>query len=371
MKKSKVLVLSLFLLQFACEKKSDEMDYEWKSISINSDINLSSICMINENVGYVGGVARVDSTSTIIHFKIPNDNGYNLMLDENNENYYKDYTVKNPEKVKPRMYKTVDGGKTWQPISTPFYSGVKNMQFLNENIGFVTTMEEGVFKTNNGGVSWHLILPNLLLCNPYTYYEDPFKGVRFIDSQTGFAFAPHNNSGSLGILLKTTDGGIKWDCISLGDTGDKNNPYPNLFPYGVDRIITFNSNDTVYLEDQYDLWRSTDKGENWEIVADKGNYNYFNTPSIGYNSFARKKTSDGGNTWQEFEVKHPIGQIITYDNNKIFEWNGSNVIQLDEDLAKKEMTLELNEEITDIVFTTSNTGYLVGFHGMIMKYENE
>lgn len=58
----------------------------------------------------------------------------------------------------PTLRKTTDGGKSWKVINISPYSGSNwefiDIEFITDQIGFVTSMADDVFKTTNGGQSW-------------------------------------------------------------------------------------------------------------------------------------------------------------------------------------------------------------------------
>lgn len=99
------------------------------------------------------------------------------------------------------MIKSEDGGETWSEINTPEYS--RNIQFLNENVGYAGTVlweqddwENPQFlKTLDGGISWQPVSGTA-----------PFH---FLDENTGYYY--------LGGLHKTTDGGVNFENLTYNN----------------------------------------------------------------------------------------------------------------------------------------------------------
>ncbi|MBN8678543.1 MAG: T9SS type A sorting domain-containing protein [Chitinophagales bacterium] len=93
------------------------------------------------------------------------------------------------------IFKTTNGGSSWQVSSTP--GGSDNelvaIDFVNDQTGFVLSLSnQKLFKTTNGAASWTSIsLPTA------------FRNLQFFTTQTGIAEAPDG-------LFKTTDGGQNW-----------------------------------------------------------------------------------------------------------------------------------------------------------------
>jgi photosystem II stability/assembly factor-like uncharacterized protein len=98
------------------------------------------------------------------------------------------------------IYKTTNGGNSWfnQLISATnhFYS----IHFLNANTGFAASLGGAVFKTTNGGNSWQVILPN----TGFTLF-----GIQSISP--GICYAVGDNSR----IFKSTNEGTTWALQQL------------------------------------------------------------------------------------------------------------------------------------------------------------
>ncbi|HAD33643.1 MAG TPA: hypothetical protein DCF44_03970 [Chitinophagaceae bacterium] len=71
-----------------------------------------------------------------------------------------------------RISKTTDGGNTWNEINLVEDAAARQFEigFIDENHGFVGTMNSG-YETNNGGLTWKPI--NLgMACNKIRIYKD-------------------------------------------------------------------------------------------------------------------------------------------------------------------------------------------------------
>lgn len=94
------------------------------------------------------------------------------------------------------LQKSVDGGASWQPLTSPTTGDIYSIFFLNDTLGFLGCQGSS-WKTVNGGDSWTIMgsLPQ------YTMY------IEFTDPDTGYAVSV----GGYGMM--TTDGGENWDLI--------------------------------------------------------------------------------------------------------------------------------------------------------------
>ncbi len=93
------------------------------------------------------------------------------------------------------IIKTTNGGDNWSSqfldLSNFFYS----CYFLNDMIGWICGSNGLILKTTNGGDNWK---------QQTTNYDKDLWTITFIDEKTGFC------SGSGGWILKTSDGGNSW-----------------------------------------------------------------------------------------------------------------------------------------------------------------
>lgn len=86
-------------------------------------------------------------------------------------------------------YKTTDGGITWIQLDTVF--NYKNIQFVNDSVGFLFSKDGSLYKSTDKGETWYFL-------------TDTLKGlhnVMFADEKVGYADAGR---------AKTNNGGITW-----------------------------------------------------------------------------------------------------------------------------------------------------------------
>lgn len=108
------------------------------------------------------------------------------------------------------LFKTVDGGKTWEKEMIP--SGGEYFEFINENMGWtLNTPEQAIYMTIDGGKSW--FTPNIAKSNPNDYrirYNLPvFYG------NTGYLYANVTGSSESFIdIYMSQDSGANWKKIS-------------------------------------------------------------------------------------------------------------------------------------------------------------
>ena len=124
---------------------------------------------------------------------------------------------------------TFDGGETWTRYPNGTFGGaaISSIHFpdLNSGIGFATTAWGGqVYKTSNGGITWDEIAqPTGQVLND----------VYFISANEGFIIGSN-------FILKTTDGGLNWSVFS-SDTGGKKVRVVDSIIYALNNSDVFSS----------------------------------------------------------------------------------------------------------------------------------
>ncbi|NOQ28226.1 MAG: hypothetical protein GQ564_22920 [Bacteroidales bacterium] len=95
------------------------------------------------------------------------------------------------------LHKTIDGGNTWTDIGDikeVYEWEIMSMDFITNDIGYITNFNKEFFITQDGGVSWYLLsnsLPRI------------FKGIVFLSQYEGYGLSSSS-------IFKTIDGGISW-----------------------------------------------------------------------------------------------------------------------------------------------------------------
>ena len=95
-----------------------------------------------------------------------------------------------------RILKTINGGISWDIISTGYISDLKSVEFVNSDTGFAVGDNGLILKTINGGTNWTNEGIN-------SYDLDQ---IFFVNEQYGFIT---NLISSY--FYRTTNGGITWD----------------------------------------------------------------------------------------------------------------------------------------------------------------
>ncbi len=368
----KFFVISLLTIAlFSCEKTPSSYNYEWKDISLYKNLALKTIYFLDNEIGYIGGASNIRIAQTINHFALGGF-GDTLIYLPNNKLFYSEYIFEEDQVFSPVLYKTSNGGLNWHGINTPFKIGISNMQFIDENVGYVATIGEGVYKTTDGGISWDKLLENTIHYYNGLVISDPFNSVCFVDKNKGFVFGTNNNYG---ILFSTINGGQTWECLSIKYPQNIHGQYPTLFN-DLNKVTFFNSSDTGYIVNNHDLYKTPDFGKNWEKIYSSESIRdqtvYFTSPQIGYLTYINLNTEDGGKTWflNNFGLH---GNNLILINQKEFYYldNGSIRRELVGEDREYFMTTERDKYIIDLFFPSDNVGYAIGIEGTVLKYSRK
>jgi len=233
--------------------KSTNSGVSWDTIHFQNAWNFE-IQFLNDSVGFIGGIAAFITG--------------------------------------PTYFKTLDGGQSWQPMT--FYAGggysFHSLFFISKDTGFVGNID-GLYKTTNGGDSFHLVqLPNAVSILPDIYFksrQDGFVvGWKVINSQTFEYF-----------VFKTIDQGATWTTVySATQTNDDR--FGNAIYFSNQQNGFISGFSGFYLQ-------STDGGTTWQKIMTGGNkvisnFDFVNAET-GYavSDSMLLKTTDGGLTWQE------------------------------------------------------------------------
>ena len=217
----------------------------------------------------------------------------------------------NNSDIYSQVIKTEDGGKTWNYIRHISMEYIFDIDFVDDNTGWIVGFPGLIAKTTNGGQEWEVQTP--------TDNNNYYWAADFIDALTGWAV------GTSGRIRKTSDGGTTWETQSSGTS-----------------VVLL---DVLFLTAQKGwiigeggiILRTEDGGENWirvkSPVATTFNSIFFNDDRHGRivgNRGVLLRTDDGGETWYDL----PTGT---------------------------------DEDLSCVYFTDDQTGWITSYTGSILK----
>ena len=175
------------------------------------------------------------------------------------------------------VYKTIDGGKSWKNMGLKESRQIGKILIDPRNSDVVYVAAEGsvwgpggdrgLYKTTDGGKTWNRVLEisentgvnNVVMDprNPDVLYATSEQRRRHVHTKIG--------GGPESAVYKSTDGGATWDKIMKG--------LPSVHIGGMGIDISPVDPDVLYLiveaaEDQGGFYRSTNRGASWNKMSD-------------------------------------------------------------------------------------------------------
>ncbi len=206
------------------------------------------------------------------------------------------------------LLKSTDAGITWSIIKTET-NDIIYPYFFNQNQILLIDYNDNIFRSFNGGKNWSekkQLTPHLN--NGKFHFFDMNKAVCYsrIDS----------------IMLKTSNCGNSWDTIKIPPTD-----------YYRNKMYFFDEN-TFFIVDKSSLIKSTDSGKNWSIYNNLPDSSlkslFFINENIGWISGSKGKiykTTDGGLNWQKQNVCKNTAEVQYFkffDENTGYIFSGNN-----------------------------------------------
>ena len=225
------------------------------------------------------------------------------------------------------MYKSIDGARTWKHIglTETGHIGAVEIDPRNNNVVWVAAIgqafndnpERGVYKTEDGGATWQQMLSisdsvgfsdiELLPGSPDIVFATAWKARR--TPWTIVSGGEQDESG----LYKSVNGGQSWTRISEG--------LPEGLVGKIDLAVSPADSSIVYAlveapDDEGGLYKSVDQGETFEQVSSESGirtrpFYYANldvdptNPDILFAMATRYyKSVDGGQSWEQLRPPH-------------------------------------------------------------------
>ncbi|MEO8446907.1 MAG: YCF48-related protein [bacterium] len=413
--------------------KTQNSGLNWQLYSIGFDESVESISFLDDNLGYAitfqgkflktvnGGVnwswINLSSNSLLdLHFNSAGtgfvvSNGGDVYKTTNGGNQWSNknlqvalsgisFSENNKGNIIGsfgNIFQTNNSGENWSSVSPSFVSAnLNHVSFLNSNVGFIVGDSGKVLKTTNAGLNWNFL--NLNTKENLTY-------LKFIDESNGFI------SGNS--IFKTTNGGTDWDSVSGFNSkisvefydplnwilmknsylfrtsdGGKNwtsfysDPFIQSFNFSNDLntgfVVLYRNGCFGCPNENTTVLKTSNAGLNWHTVFSQDWIAYqqlkFINNDIGYLFGTRgvQKTMNAGENWS---FSNSLSGVLT----KAFYINSDNIAYLSNDKSiykTKDGGLNWSYQFStsnyqrSMCFTDYNTGYVVGYNGIILKTTN-
>lgn len=272
------------------------------------------------------------------------------------------------------VYKTTDGGLNWTQSTYNNGEYLRNIEFLNENVGFLGALSTNFYRSTDGGETWNAInIPGVQAicgldavgestiygCGAYfqpayvikstdsggnwelidmSQYASALVEVLFVDEQLGFASGGNDQGGN---ILKTTDGGQTWtEIYNSGIPGELVWKLQRLFSNENVMFGAVQSSDPLPGK----LIKSTDGGQNWvsrdvpdPFIQGVGfiteNHGWMGGHNSGF-----LETFDAGETWNNTGFGGSLNRFQVFDDKLIY-CSGNSIYKYTDDLSVTDIPL--------------------------------
>ncbi|HYC86448.1 MAG TPA: YCF48-related protein [Chryseosolibacter sp.] len=344
----------------------------WKKVDLNTNTHFQKVFFVNSNVGFVGGDQNAALSTTV---NVGNYIDYAEEVHINTEPA-PDYNITvSTDDPQPTLFKTTDGGDSWEKLTPPFVSTIRDIFFVNEQVGYVATANEGVHKTTDGGKTWKSVLSNIAFLGDQVILTHPYEKLYFLNEMEGFAFKKYQS-----FMVKTVDRGLSWTMV------------PSFHPASNDsglEYMVFPSDDfTGYAIRGRSLLKTVDGGSTWETlqftaspafddaVIDDLSFLNENVAFMIYGG-APYISTDGANHWDrvDFSPLSLIGDRVQAINENEFYllYHGNPRVARANISNREYVSMAPGDDKTVINdwFFTESKGFAVGLNGLVLRYEHE
>lgn len=213
--------------------KSTDGGQYWNRINIKYKNDLHSICSVNGRTYCVGGNGiLLKSNNNFQVWDRVNTNTNQTLFDIN---FIDDNTgfITGSGGV---ILKSDDGGLTWKKLASNDKENLFSIAFSDLKTGCAVGWNGTILKTENQGTTWIKIQSD---------YKSYLKNIIFINQFLGFII------GGNGLVLKTENGGSSWEKIDIGTTS------------GLYKIFFENNEDGIILSNKGEIFKTHDAGKTW------------------------------------------------------------------------------------------------------------
>lgn len=271
--------------------------------TVNSSVDFNTVFFTEKLIGYAAG------NSGEIYKTTDGGNTWNSQIVNSgitfNSIYFLDYHIGIAVGTSGTIYRTSDAGANWINISSPTTEDLNTVYFIKAKNG-IAGDETGYIGGNGGtflksldfGVTWNDLTEPLLNNINATY---------FIDIDNGFIV---NNTGE---VYRTGDGGDTWS-LKFNHTQSLN------------AIHFMNARDGILVGNNGTNLNSTDGGYTWIVQPALGNVDLMsisfidNTGFIAGRAYAGNATvyiKDDGDPWAPITISVPVSDL----NYVYFDWD--------------------------------------------------
>lgn len=309
-----ILLACMFII--GCTKEKEGVAF--KDYSIPTALNIYQLQRLNDSVFFIGGGKLFDT-------------GF--------------------------VYKSTNGGKTWNLLTNNLYGGIYGIYFKDEQSGYATAWNTNIYKTDDSCKTFSLYSKKVdnIITSPLIINDSLTIAVSHIGYENGY-------------FWKSTNQGKSWDTFNVQRAAMKIIKSYNDYFISCYGLVLF----------------SNDQGANWQNYYAKGDvwvdidFPSYNTGFLTGFEGNILKTTDRGKTWQNMRtgnhllyksynftqahfISESIGVVATYEGDILYTQNGGHNWEVIKGLNQK--------TIRDIQLFNYKSGMAVGDGGTIFFFD--
>lgn len=256
-----------------------------------------------------------------------------------------------------RTLRTTDGGQTWLGTSIFAVNQLESIHFANERVGYVSG-ENKIYKSTDGGANWTDVSDRR---------ANSLWGNFFVDENTGLTIGGGCSDFEPQQFFRTTNGGDSWTLFEA-----------DVPETGLTDLIVFDRDGLGYASSSGLIWRTTNGGRTWEVMAQSGDRDWQEEISVYGSSFlvpysgyctgggpgGMRFSTDGGNSWIQYETGEPMFGTFLFDERRGWAcgWAQGIFYTTDGGLDWELDNCGIPEgvDLDDIWFWDDSTGFVVG-----------
>lgn len=263
------------------------------------------------------------------------------------------------------MVLSITSNAQWTKIRSNTFEMYRTIHFIAPDTGYLSGNCEGhIYKTTNGGLTWDTAQT--------PFIQDAYTGITFPEGQTGFASGRNLTFVQKNIVVKTENGGLTWDSLSVDslandftniDFADRNNG----LLMGAKVYLTGNGGQSFSLlnhpSDSFSYFYDAKMLSAGHIVASSSASGAFPTGPEDI-TFKIYTSDDNGANWiQRFEDSNAVNRFFFLDQTKGWAVSGRKLLHTNDgghNWSTSEMDFITNEfTLPEIVFTDPLNGWLI------------
>ncbi len=303
------------------------------------------------------------------------------------------------------LFISIKSFSQWTQISVPTVSGLNDVLFIDENVGYCVgggdlfgypNETNGIIlKTTNAGLTWNVV------------YTENNIAINYIGSNQNIIYAFGRNAEFSPILLTSLDNGLNWNTVMTTFQAEKVITYNNII-YFIDNIndlslTKFHNNTTetiindvsIFSVNNYGIIKINDNGNNIKYSSDFGlNWIDLNEhpTEFGQNQllFAKIKqiedeiivygtypsgilySNDFGNNWEYNYVNILPATIMS--SSIIYGISSENedneIVITNYNGSSTNMQTTVSNSVKKIYFYNDNLGFVLGNEGLLYRTGN-